>query len=305
MENILEIYENEKELIKNILNLTFINFGFDKQDYIIKNNIKIKKLFKELDDGYEISFKEIINKNYSEKKLEICKYYNKKDYEKYKIIINNERVQLFSEKYKSNKKINLSKQYSKNYQIIYSYFDDENKIILHENKKNLLGYIDMFDNNKLKNNVFILSDNVKYFFKIPYSLIYDAIIDAKVGSDNELNKLFELENKKRKSINSKEITKEEEDNKIIENYISKINLVKNNTSGLYNNIIDNLLKSEQFNYLLNKEIENKNLDEKIEDNEISNYSDLEILFMQKKELIEIKNSTSDIIKKLKNVIEKI
>ena len=165
--------------------------------------------------------------------------------------------------------------------------------------------MDMFDNNKLKNNVFILSDNVKYFFKIPYSLIYDAIIDAKVGSDNELNKLFELENKKRKSINSKEITKEEEDNKIIENYISKINLVKNNTSGLYNNIIDNLLKSEQFNYLLNKEIENKNLDEKIEDNEISNYSDLEILFMQKKELIEIKNSTSDIIKKLKNVIEKI
>ena len=47
MENIIEKFKNEKKLIENVLNLTFINFGFEKQEYIIKNEKKIKNFFKE------------------------------------------------------------------------------------------------------------------------------------------------------------------------------------------------------------------------------------------------------------------
>ena len=304
MENIIEKFKNEKKLIENVLNLTFINFGFEKQEYIIKNEKKIKNFFKELEEGFEINLKEIIDKNYFEKILEITKYYNKKDYEKYKIIINNTRVILIVEKYMSSKKIIISKQFEEYNKLIYTYIDSENNLILYQNINNLLGYIELFEGNDLKCNIFKINENVEYISKFPYNLVYNSINNNEIKTKEDFINYFELENKKRKSINAKEIEEEKEDKNNIERYINKINLVINSSKNIYSNFVNNLLKYELFNYLSNKE--NKLLENnKSEITEgISNYTDLEILVMQKKELIEIKNSTSDILKKLKNVLEK-
>lgn len=302
MNKLEEVYLKENDILNSFIQSFFKGIEFDKIDFV-KNNLKkysLKKLYEELDDGIEINCKELISKNYFEKKLEIYKYHNKKDYDRCEIVINNERSQIFYKIYKSKKSTIISKQFSNNGQIISMYIDSEKKYILHQNKNSNLEYIDTFEyNSNLNCNIFKTDENnnIEYISKFPYNFIYKSIVLGNYNNENELYDFFEKENKKRKSLDINLLSLEIDDKKIIDEYTKNINFVKENINNLFDNLFANLLNLPQIQEILR----NNNIED-IEENK--NLSELEILKKQKNELIEIKDRTNEIIKKLKIALEK-
>lgn len=311
MEDLKKIYEQEIKLLQLFQNTIFYGLEFDNVNYEIKNahNFMQKKILKKLKDGIEINCKETIYKKWIEKYLEIKIKINKKDYDAYKIIINTERIKLIHEKYESNKKTILSKQFGLNGYIIYTYNDNKNNYIIHQNVNNLLQYLENFNEDIYCNIFKFENENIKYISKFPYNFVYESVINCSVFNEEDLFELFAQENKKRKSTNSEELKVKKDTKKNIENNISKIKLVYDNTKDLYNNMIDVILEFPQIDEIIQKgtkivdELDSKENENYNYENKAANeITELEILKSQRLELIEIKKTTDEIINKLQNIL---
>lgn len=317
MEELKNIYKEEINLLQLFQDSVFWGLNFDDELYELKSSQKFmqKKLYKKVNDQIEIICKEKIYKKWIEKYLEI-KISNKeniKNYQIFKIIVDNERISLICEKKQDKKISKLSKQYGLNGYIVYKFNDSRYNYILHQNVNNSLQYLEDFKEN-LESSVFKLEkDGIVYVSNFPYNLIYDAIVNCNVLSDRELFNIFEMENMKRKSIDSntiqlKKITEYEK-----HHCESNINLVYEKTKDLYNYMINTILKNPEIDVIVQKganvinqlnnsdEQKSANVTSSL-NNIIDEVTELRMLKNQKLELIEIKKSTKDMINRLKEIL---
>ena len=310
MEKIKNNYEEEIKLIQLFQDSLFQGLEF-YNNFEIKNDNKyiIKKSNYEIAENLKIICKEIIYKKWIEKYIEINLRENDNNFEIYKIIVNNERIKLILEKIVNGKTKIISKQFDFNGHLIYKYEDNKNNYILNQNINTMLFYLENFKD-KLNCNVFKLeNEKFEYITKLPYNLVYEAINYCIINNENELIKLYEEENKKRKAINSKEIKIRKETQKSIEKNLEKMSLVYENSKNIYDYMINILLNNSNINSILEKGtyILNNNKNEeketiKKENVEIEEISDLELLKKQRKELIELKLVSDEMIEKLQNIL---
>lgn len=302
MENLKKEYEDSKISLENTLQLLINQLKFDEEKYQVKttNQIKSKCLKKELEDGIEITIKEIIRKNSSQIDVIIDKYYNKKDFDRFIIHDDSERISLTLEKYKTNKMKKMIKEYTKFGQIITLYSDQDNFEILHQNKNSEIMYLDEFQESKFNTNLFMNKEGIKYISRFPYDFAYESVVLGNIQNEEELTKKFEFFNYKRKSVNAALLSLNVDHKKIIEERIEKISFICSETENMINDLIK-ILSYIKIDDSGNKEQEEKGESHLQEENNIM--SELEILKNEKKEFQEIEKKTLEIIEKLTKVVE--
>lgn len=307
MSDLKNIYENEINNLIFFQDSIYYGLDFYNTDYQVeeKYNFFQRKIEKVIDEKIKIKCVEQIYKNEKEKYLEIKIEKENNENESFKLIINKERVKLICDKIINNKKITLSKQFGFNGYIIYNFNDDNNNYILHQNVNNTLQYLENYKENIFCNVYSLKDNNFEFINKYPYSLVYDSVINCSVLNEKELEKLFEKENRKRKSTNSSEIKIKKDNKKTVESDILAMKLVYDNTKELYTYMSESLSKIPKINEIIQngtKIIEEINNELQNKEKQNVDISELEILKNQRLEFLEMKKTTDEIIDKLQNIL---